>query len=70
MIEDNGAGFDSSGLGKKEEGEPVKNGIALENIKNRLRLLYGEKAGLVIKSRVGEGTWVMVRIPARMGEGR
>ncbi|MBS6645099.1 MAG: sensor histidine kinase [Clostridiaceae bacterium] len=70
VIEDNGAGFDSSGLGKKEEGEPVKNGIALENIKNRLRLLYGEKAGLVIKSRVGEGTWVMVRIPARMGEGR
>ncbi|MBT9776733.1 hypothetical protein GPL15_09490 [Clostridium sp. MCC353] len=70
VIDDNGAGFDSDSLCVKQVGEQVKHGIALENIKNRLRLLYGENAELVIKSRVGEGTSVTVRIPARMGEKR
>jgi two-component system sensor histidine kinase YesM len=38
-------------------------GIALRNIHNRIRLLYGDKYGLRIESEEDEGTCVIVCLP-------
>ncbi len=61
-VEDNGKGFDASGI--TEEGEPVELGhIGLCNVSERIRLEYGEGYGVDIESRVGEGTRVTMRLP-------
>ncbi|MNZ85934.1 Sensor histidine kinase YpdA [compost metagenome] len=67
-ILDNGAGIPP---GKLEElliqlGEPEEAAgrrIGLHNVHDRLRLTYGEKAGLSIDSRAGEGTRIKFYIP-------
>lgn len=64
-IEDNGVGFEAAEVETRAESEIVKNGIALKNIENRLSLLYGENAGMAIKSRKGEGTSVILKIPVQ-----
>jgi two-component system sensor histidine kinase YesM len=38
-------------------------GIALRNIHNRIRLLYGDEYGLMIESEEDEGTCVIVCLP-------
>ncbi|KOY15052.1 histidine kinase [Paenibacillus xylanivorans] len=38
--------------------------IGLTNIHNRLRLLFGERYGITIESRIGYGTTVVVKIPS------
>ena len=38
-------------------------GIGLQNVQQRLQLVYGAKAGLVIESEWEEGTWVTAVIP-------
>lgn len=38
-------------------------GIGLQNVQQRLQLVYGTKAGLVIESEWEEGTWVTAVIP-------
>lgn len=38
--------------------------FGIYNVNSRLKLLYGEKFGLTIESRVGEYTKVIVRLPA------
>lgn len=37
--------------------------LGLKNVHNRLRILYGDEAGLLIDSQENEGTTVMIRIP-------
>lgn len=39
--------------------------VGLSNINQRLKLLYGEEHGLVIRSEPGQGTEVILRIPKR-----
>ncbi|WP_051585974.1 sensor histidine kinase [Caldanaerobius polysaccharolyticus] len=41
-----------------------ENGYGLKNINQRIKLYYGEKYGLSIKSEYGKGTTVEVKIPA------
>ena len=53
-IEDSGVGFAPT----------TRGGLGLTNVRDRLRLLYGERAALVIGERDGGGTVVMVRMPA------
>lgn len=61
-VEDNGKGFDVSGL--SEDGEPVELGhIGLANVSERIRLEYGEKYGVEIDSKIGQGTKVIMRLP-------
>ena len=43
--------------------------IGLSNIHSRLKLLFGEKYGVCISSRQGEGSRVMLRIPYSKEEG-
>ncbi len=52
-------------------GGPSGRGVGLANVRERLRLFFGEKAGLVISSRPAEGTIVRLFIPQDgRGEGR
>ncbi|MGB4658267.1 MAG: histidine kinase [Mobilitalea sp.] len=76
LVADDGVGMDTETLHnlnaklktpKKKlewiEGEENSNGIALENVNNRLRLFYGENYGLNISSTQGVGTEVEISLP-------
>ena len=61
-VEDNGKGFDASGI--SEDGEDMELGhIGLANVSERIRLEYGEEYGMEVESRVGEGTRVTMSLP-------
>ena len=45
----------------KERSDSV--GIGVKNVNDRLRIYFGEKYGISIKSELDEGTEVTVRIP-------
>lgn len=68
---DNGAGMDEDTLhklrdniyGKPVDGRKVSFGIALRNIHNRLKLLYGETYRLSIDSGESRGTTVIIHLP-------
>ena len=55
-IEDNGTGFDP-----KQDGLSEETHIGLENVKNRVEQMCG--GTMILKSAVGEGTSVTIRIP-------
>lgn len=65
---DNGVGMDAETLSDvlahldipQNESE---HGVGLYNINNRIRLFYGSRYGLTIKSRPGEGTLVTLTVP-------
>lgn len=68
-VSDNGAGVDEAVLRELENGERMQNsrkrifsGIGLSNIRERLRMLYGEKAGLTI-SNGAEGAVTTIYLP-------
>ena len=44
-------------------GNRASTGIGMRNVRDRLRLIYGERATLAIESREGEGTVVSISIP-------
>ncbi|WP_231637544.1 cache domain-containing sensor histidine kinase [Paenibacillus sp. FJAT-27812] len=48
---------------RAQDGQPSQS-IGLTNIHNRLRLLFGERYGITIESRIGYGTIVVVKIPS------
>ena len=67
-VEDNGKGFDVSRI--SEGGEPMELGhIGLTNVCERIRLEYGEKYGVEIDSRIGQGTKVVMRLPVVRNSG-
>ena len=43
-------------------------GIGLDNIDQRIKLLYGEKYGLTVESRINEGTTVRLLLPIQREE--
>lgn len=53
-VSDNGAGIPA---------EPASGGIGLANIRERLRLLFGDAADLTLKSIPGSGTAAVIRLP-------
>ncbi|UQZ76249.1 two-component sensor histidine kinase [Niallia circulans] len=64
-VEDNGPGMEEELLAKvrKQEVRTRGTGIGLYNIDSRIKLLYGEEFGLIIKSKRGTGTQVHLIIP-------
>jgi len=67
-VEDNGVGIETNRIKdillNKEKGSSGSfNQIGIHNIDKRLRLIYGDEAGLTIMSVVGEGTVVSFNIP-------
>lgn len=81
MVSDNGIGMNEEQLKKlregtereKEKGGDISahgNGIALYNVNQRLKLLFGENYGLHIYSMEGKGTDVEIQMPVRTGRGQ
>lgn len=62
-IIDTGIGFDEASSLNKNQSIERYSGIGLENIDQRIKLLYGEKYGLTVASRVNEGTTVRLLLP-------
>lgn len=61
-VEDNGKGFDASGI--LEDDEHMELGhIGLANVSERIRLEYGKGYGLEVESKVGDGTRVTMCLP-------
>lgn len=63
QIIDNGVGFDVSLLSDKPNSTAVHSNIAINNVSSRLRLYFGSRYGLVIKSVPGQGTCATIRFP-------
>ncbi|OPJ59633.1 cache domain-containing sensor histidine kinase [Clostridium oryzae] len=64
-IEDNGKGMDEKNIMKalKEENKKT-NGIGIKNVNDRIKLYFGKKYGLKIKSELNKGTRISLIIPA------
>lgn len=64
-VMDNGPGMDENALEQlRIFAMPSKGtGIGLKNIHERLRLMFGESAGLYFDSKAGKGTQVTIKIP-------
>jgi signal transduction histidine kinase len=60
VLEDDGRGMDESRL---EEVMGGSAGVGLANVRERLRLHYGERATVSLRSRLGEGTRVTIELP-------
>ncbi|KQO18376.1 sensor histidine kinase [Paenibacillus sp. Leaf72] len=65
IVEDGGPGMEEAYVQRVLSGEAETrgNGIGILNIKNRIKLAFGESYGLGIDSRAGGGTKVSVLIP-------
>lgn len=65
-VEDNGVGISQDrlqDLGKKQMESPTGTGVALYNVNRRLQIMFGETAGLKIKSEPQKGTEISFLIP-------
>jgi two-component system LytT family sensor kinase len=63
-VEDDGAGMDPEQVRRTLAGKPdAGTGIALGNIDERLRQVYGDGHRLVVETAPGAGTKVILRIP-------
>lgn len=66
---DNGTGFSGDPLDKTGQDDThLSNGIGLFNISERIRLHFGEKFSMIIKSAEGSGTTVVLRLPVLHAE--
>ena len=77
-VSDDGVGMESSVLEKMHSNLSVRSfeymkrdehhgGIALVNVNNRIKLLFGEQYGLTVTSQVGVGTDVLISLPRSIG---
>jgi two-component system sensor histidine kinase YesM len=64
-VEDNGVGMSKETLEKLQSTDFKENdmGVGVINVNQRLKLLYGEEYGIVIKSELEEGTMVQLFLP-------
>lgn len=66
-IYDNGIGIDEEKLGEVREKKENKNhhfsGIGINNVDSRIKLIYGNDYGISIKSKLNNGTTIIIIIP-------
>lgn len=66
-IIDNGIGMDENTLSNLNSPKALKNkhftGIGIKNVDDRIKLLYGDKYGVTIKSSINVGTTVSIILP-------
>lgn len=68
-ISDNGAGMDEEALRRYcdyTSGEQERGHFGILSVEKRIRILYGEQYGISLSSGEGEGTVVVVRLPAEL----
>ena len=72
IVKDDGVGFDAEKVNLNEDinSDIIKGEkhIGLLNVHKRIRLIYGADYGLSVKSKIGEGTEVSIRIPLDRGD--
>ena len=72
LVSDNGKGIPKERLDAINEGKESKKGgmvsIGLKNIRDRIRLYYGDEYGLTITSHPGMGTQVKIMIPVQTAD--
>ena len=69
IVEDNGVGMSEEQCQKilcKERSD--SSGIGVKNVNDRLKIYFGEKYGLTVKSELDVGTVMTARIPKRAKE--
>ncbi len=69
IVKDDGVGIDSQYLDSIFNSKKQNDSIGLINVNNRLKNKYGKDYGLDIKSSIGQGTTVTIRIPKDQGGG-
>lgn len=67
-VVDNGTGMDAEEMNhllKKNDPKRVETGVSIGilNVNARLKRVFGEEYGILIDSRIGEGTAVTIRVP-------
>ena len=67
-VEDNGTGMDAEEMNRlleKNDPKRVETGVSIGilNVNARLKRVFGEEYGILIDSRMGEGTKVSIRVP-------
>jgi sensor histidine kinase YesM len=64
-VRDNGPGIPPELLAMIQRGDAVSkgSGIGIANIRERIRLMYGDDYGVTVRSEFGVGTTVTIRIP-------
>lgn len=63
FIQDNGIGFDTNKLNSINKNKKSKlGGVGITNVDTRIKLYYGESYGVTIRSMIGKGTKVTIRI--------
>ncbi|EOC99469.1 sensor histidine kinase [Caldisalinibacter kiritimatiensis] len=67
IVQDDGIGMSEQCLQKIFNNDKNKGSIGLVNVNNRLKNKYGDKYGLQIESKVGQGTKVTMLIPKDKG---
>ena len=67
QVHDDGVGIESESLSKFDSQSGSGLGIGLNNVRERLRSLYGSSGLMNINSTVGEGTEVTLKIPVPGG---
>lgn len=71
-VADNGIGMTAAELEElrqklEHSSQPPQSGVALYNIRQRIRLRYGEEYGLTVESTEKEGTTVILELPGDSG---
>jgi two-component system sensor histidine kinase LytS len=67
-VEDDGVGMDPGLVSRVLANDPTRKTIGLGNVDGRLRILYGDGAGLKIESAPDRGTRVTITIPGEGGD--
>lgn len=65
IIQDNGIGFSKDQLSKRRTAD---GGYGIKNVQDRLSAHFGASSSISIKSQVGEGTTVFVKIPKKLNK--
>ena len=63
LVQDDGIGFDKEQVREKQEDRVDHTHVGIWNIERLIKNLYGEKYGMKIESRPGEGTKVWIFLP-------
>ena len=73
MVKDEGIGVSKEQLKRFKQGETMaenktRKHIGVENVRDRIRYLYGEGFGIEIQSTQGKGTTVILTLPVKRAE--
>jgi sensor histidine kinase YesM len=70
QVSDNGLGIDEETLSRLQKGDKIAGhttGLGLQNVRDRLRLFYGQDDLLTIQSIPNQGTIVQIKLPVEKG---